>query len=99
MHTEDGKNILKLRPSTFFPSIVLSYDKIIELLLIFHQTALQPRAEQSYAVVSLIKRFVEGVKLVLLSYDCKAVLHTKGNYYSRVWNKRSPLNKRSLWKI
>ena len=45
MHTEDGKNILKLRPSTFFPSIVISYDKIVELLLIFHQTALQPRAE------------------------------------------------------
>ena len=52
MHTEDGKNILKLRPSTFFPSIVLSYDKIIELLLIFHQTALQPRAEQSRAMLS-----------------------------------------------
>ena len=53
MHTEDGKNILKPRPSTFFPSIVLSYDKIVELLLIFHETA-------------LIKRFVEGVKLVQL---------------------------------
>ena len=79
-HTEDGKNILKPRPSTFFSSIVLFYNKIVEFLLIFHQTALQPRAEQSYAVVSLIKRFVEGVKLVLLMYDRKAVLHTKGNY-------------------
>ena len=62
MHTEDGKNILKPRPSTFFPSIVLSYDKIIELLLIFHQTALQTKAELCCLVIDKI--FVEGVKLV-----------------------------------
>jgi len=47
MHTEDGKNILKPRPSTFFLFIVLSYDKIVEFLLISHQTALQPRAVMS----------------------------------------------------
>ena len=63
-HTEDGKNILKPRPSTFFSSIVLFYNKIVEFLLIFHQTALQPRAE--LAVMSLIKIFVEVVKLVQL---------------------------------